>query len=72
MPETITVGIPTHRLTAIVDDAPTCRTLPLGRNRSTESTLMEYTVTLTILDSIVARCRPRTSNRLIIIIVAPS
>ncbi len=70
-PETITADIPTHRSTADVDDAPTRRTLPSGRNRSTESMSMEYTVAPAILDSIVERGRPRSSDQLIIIIVAP-
>ncbi len=71
MPETITIDIPTHRSTANADDAPTRCTLPLGRNRSTESTSTGYTIALAILDSIVARGRPRTSDQLFIVIVAP-
>jgi hypothetical protein len=72
MPETITINIPTHRLTADADSAPTRRTLLSGRNCSTESMSMEYTVAPAILDSIAARGRPRSSDRLIIVIVAPS
>ncbi len=71
-PETITVDIPTHRSMADADDAPMRRTLPSGRNCSTESTSTEYTVAPAILDSIAARGRPRSSDRLIIVIVAPS
>ncbi len=70
-PETITVDIPMHRTTADADDAPMRRTLPSGRNRSTESTSTEYTVAPSILDSITARGRLRCSDRLIIVIVAP-
>jgi hypothetical protein len=71
MPETITIDIPAHRSTANADDMPMHRTLPSGRNCSTESTSMEYTIAPAILDNIVARGRPRTSDRLIIVIVAP-
>jgi hypothetical protein len=71
MPETIIVDIPMHCLTTDADDAPTCRTLPLGQNRSTGSMSTEYTVAPAILNSIMAR-GPRSSNWLIIIIVAPS
>jgi hypothetical protein len=70
--ETITVDIPAHRSMANADDAPTRRTLPSGRNRSTESTSTKYTIAPAILDSIAARGRPRTSDRLIIVIVPPS
>jgi hypothetical protein len=70
-PETITIDIPTHRMMADMDDAPTRRTLPSGRNRSTKSTSTEYTVAPAILDSTMARGRPRSSDRLIIVIIAP-
>jgi hypothetical protein len=72
MLETIIVDIPTHRLTADADNAPMCHTLPSGQNHSTESTSTEYTVAPAILDSITARDRPRTSDLLIIVIVASS
>jgi hypothetical protein len=71
-PETIAVDIPTHHLTADVDNAPMRRTLPSGQNCSTESTSTEYTIAHAILDSVAARGRLRTSDRLIIIIVATS
>jgi hypothetical protein len=54
-PETITADIPTHCLTANVADAPTRRTLPSGRNCSTESRSTEYTVVPAILNSIAVR-----------------
>jgi hypothetical protein len=70
MPETITINIPMHRLMADTDNAPTCCTLPSGRNCSAESTSTEYTIAPAILDSIEARGRPRSSDRLIIVIVS--
>jgi hypothetical protein len=70
MPETIAIDIPMHHLMADADNAPTRCTLLSVQNRSTESTSTEYTVAPAILDSIAARGRPRTSNRLIILIAA--